>query len=191
MKAFCSKRWVLLGAIIALPVLGPGCSDDDDDGGTPAGEVYTDAEITQVMRTANEGEIQHAQAALQRAVDPEVRAYAERMIAEHGQAQDDLDQLIDDHDIEPQESAVSRCLEMEASGLLETIQPLPDDAFDVGYIAAQVVLHEDVLNAMDEQLIPRAQDADVRAYLTDLRPIIDDHLQDAEALLDRFGEEED
>jgi putative membrane protein len=57
--------------------------------------------------------------------------------------------------------------------------------FDRAYIDAQVKAHQEVLDALDNKLIPNAQDASLKANLQQVRPTVAQHLKKGAALPER------
>jgi putative membrane protein len=59
--------------------------------------------------------------------------------------------------------------------------------FDRAYIANKVTYHQTVLDAIDNTLIPNAQNAELRALLEQTRPAVAAHLQHAQELQASVG----
>jgi putative membrane protein len=60
------------------------------------------------------------------------------------------------------------------------LEELSGTAFDRAYVEHEVQYHQAVLDARDKTLIPGAQNADLRALLQKVRPVIAAHLERAQ-----------
>ena len=59
--------------------------------------------------------------------------------------------------------------------------------FDRAYIAHEITMHQNVLNTLDQTLIPNAQNAELKALLQKVRPLIESHLQMAQQIQTSLG----
>ena len=59
--------------------------------------------------------------------------------------------------------------------------------FNKSYVDNEVSYHEAVLNALDTQLIPNAQNPELKQLLTDTRPVIAEHLDHAKMVQSKLG----
>lgn len=146
-----------------------------------------DAVIAGTIHTANEGEITHAHIALERARDPDVRAFASRMSREHAIADEQLRRVL--ARLAPAEAArpVAHDIETNCAQTAELLRSVPDDAFDVTYMDVQIDRHDWLLRTLDDTLLPRARDATVKAQLRMIRGSVLDHLDRARQIRQRLG----
>jgi predicted outer membrane protein len=136
------------------------------------------ANIASVVRSANEGEIQQAKLALQRGRDAEVSSFAERMVDVHETSNDDLDQVLADLSIDQEPNRTAAALAADAIRGYTELNVARAGDFDREYMLLQVQMHAEVLQIADaaEELTP---EANVRAFLTDLRITVEAHLDEA------------
>ena len=141
-------------------------------------EALTDEQIAKITDDANSAEIDQAKLAESRAKDPRVKSFAERMIKHHGEAKDKQAQL----KLKTDGSTTSRKLENDATVTLATLKGDQDPAFDRDYIADQVSEHQQVLDMINDQLLPNVKNADLKSYLNELKPKVQMHLMAAQDL---------
>ncbi len=60
-------------------------------------------------------------------------------------------------------------------------------SFDRAYTANEVTYHENLLGAIDQVLIPSAQNGELKALLEQTRPAVVDHLRHAKELQSSEG----
>lgn len=160
----------------------------DIDPGTEVDRVDSDADIMAVTAAANQGEIVTSQLALTRASDPRVRAYAERMLAEHTAALEQQTALAQRLGVTPTENEASRELAVNAAKGVEAMENETGEEFDREYMDWQADSHEDTLQLLDDELIPRAGNAELRAMLVTMRGAVAAHLEEARAIVDGLDE---
>ena len=149
----------------------------------PAPPPLTDAEITAVTKAANDAEIEQGKLAKTMAKDKQVKAFAAMMVKDHTDANKRQEKLAKKATIEPKESELSKRLTDDNKAKTETLKGTAKGAdFDKAYIAAQVEAHTTVLNAIDTQLLPGAQNPDLKAELEALRPKVEGHLNQAKEI---------
>jgi putative membrane protein len=152
------------------------------EGGSAAVELE-DGEILQVVLSANSGEIDQGEVATDMAQDAAVLDFAETMVTEHTAALDDGEALASDAGIEPTASTLSADLEAESQSIVTMLQSTPEADFDLAYMQAQVTVHQEVLDLLNETLIPQAQDPDLSAYLEDVKTHVEEHLENAQGIV--------
>jgi len=136
----------------------------------------TDEQIALVTNDANSAEIEQAKLAEQKAKDPRVKRFASKMVKHHTEAKDKQAKL----EIKTASSALSTDLEKSAGTTLADLKALSGAAFDTAYMNAQVDEHKKVLDTIDSALLPNVKSADLKAYLSDIRPTVEHHLKDAQ-----------
>lgn len=140
-------------------------------------EKLGDPEIAQVTEAVNSAEIDQAQLARQKSKNAKVRAFAAMMIEHHGEAKRKQADL----KMSTAPSTFSRNLSEESNTTLQTLRNASSADFDRTYLQAQVDGHQKVLDALDRDLIPQAQDNRLKGYLAELKPTVERHLEQAKA----------
>jgi predicted outer membrane protein len=143
-----------------------------------------DGGVAMVLAKANTGEIHLAQLALQHAVRNDVRDFAAKMIAEHGESQSTLQQVLVLEGITLRQSPISQQLDEEASLAESRLSELGEDRFDHGYLVSQVAMHSELLVLLRSRLIPAAHDPLLLGFLWQTELVVQGHLADARKLLD-------
>jgi len=170
---------------------GGGGSDQDggsnQDGGSQsdAGQVQSDGQIAAVVSTANTGEVAQAQIALTKAQDPQVRDFAQQMVNEHGAANQRLTQLLAAAGITPEPNQVSTSLKADSDRIVQRLNAASaGQAFDSTYIDSQVQVHQKVLDLLEQELIPAAQNGTLRDELQATSDTVSHHLDEAQGISD-------
>jgi len=84
--------------------------------------------------------------------------------------------------VTPQENDTSKALVKGGQDARAKLSALSGDAFDKAYIDNEVGYHETVVKALDDTLIPNAQNAELKALLTKVRGVAAAHLEHAKQL---------
>jgi len=153
----------------------------ENQGAAPEARPSTldDAQIIALTDAANTAEVDAAKLALQKAKNAKVRKFAQLMIDHHGKAKQDQARLVKKLGLEPEESTKLRDLKTSATDTERTLKAAPDDMFDKVYIDIQVADHQMVLDSLDRDFIPNAQNAELKKSLSDFRPKVESHLNQA------------
>ncbi len=142
----------------------------------------TDAQILQVLHTANAGEIEQAKLAQAKSKDARVKKLAAMMLEDHTKTDKKGVALAKKAGLTPEPSPVSTSLESDAGGNTSSLKSDGAADFDKAYVDTQVKEHQAVLDLIDKQLIPSARNADLSALLASVRPAIAMHLLHATEL---------
>lgn len=148
----------------------------------------TDDQILHVTRTANMGEVEQGEIALERAEAQQVIDFAQMMVDQHTAALEEAQTLAEEESLTPAANAVSALLEQQSSALVVQLEEVEDEEFDLLYMNAQVNLHEQVLQMLDDELIPQAENTVLESYLMTLRADVADHLETAQSIVEDLSE---
>ncbi|HEX4387684.1 MAG TPA: DUF4142 domain-containing protein [Steroidobacteraceae bacterium] len=151
------------------------------------GAKVTDAQIAQIVVTANQVDIDAGKLAETKATNPDVKAFGQRMVTDHTGVNKSAVELVTKLHVTPEPSATSQALQKGGDENLAALKKLSGAAFDKAYIDHEVAYHEQVLSALDKTLIPDATNADLKALLVKVRPAFVDHLQHAKQLQAQLG----
>lgn len=149
----------------------------------PGAMVLSDANVSSIFATANTGEIQMANLALERSRNNAVRTYAQRMIQDHTTANHQLERILESARFRPVPVETTRELETTVQQTIAVLQPLNGTAFDRAYMRSQVDIHRWLLQTLDDALIPSARRRDLDGMLRQNREIVAAHLREAEQIL--------
>jgi putative membrane protein len=141
-----------------------------------------DAQIAAIVVAANQVDIDAGKLATKQASDPEVKAFAERMVTDHSAANQQATALVSKLKVKPEENELSKKLKADGAKTLDKLRTLKGDKFDQAYIDHEVTYHQAVLDTIDKTLLPNAQNAELKALITKVRPVIQTHLEHAQQL---------
>lgn len=148
----------------------------------PAQSGPGDAEIAHIVVTANTIDINAGNLAKEKAQNTEVRGYADKMVTEHTGSNQQASDLAQRLNVTPADNATSQSLTSAATTTLETLRTRSGAEFDRAYIDNEVAFHQQVLDAIDQTLIPSAQNAELKTLLQQTRPVIAGHLDMAKRI---------
>ncbi len=146
-----------------------------------------DGEIAAYLQAVNKGEEEQARLAVQKAKDPQVKAFAQFLLMHHQQLQQNEQRMLSSQNVTPQAGQATNQLQNQAQQELSSLQSKSGRDFDQAYIDAQVQEHQMVLNALDSEMIPAAQNSQFKQELTNVRSKLQTHLQRAQALQQRLN----
>jgi putative membrane protein len=146
--------------------------------GVPAHAELSNADRNFVERAASGGmaEVQAAQLAQQRSNSPQVKQFANRMIADHTQANSELQQIAQDQNITLPEKPSAR----DASEY-NRLSGLNGTAFDQAYAQAEVTDHQQDI-ALFRKEAQTGQDPTLKSFAQKTLPVLQQHLQLAQSL---------
>jgi putative membrane protein len=164
-------RQVLLAFFVCICLgLQTSCKDDDEDDLINADLPPVDRNFVANAAQSNLSEIELGQLALQKATDPQVKEFAQMMIDMHTPAQNELKTLGSNRNF-----TVADRLDEEHQSIKDQLSALSGAAFDKAYINGQVTGHQKTSAIMQTE-IDNGQDADVKAYASKSKPMVDQHL---------------
>lgn len=124
----------------------------------PAGITEVERGLLREVSEANLAERQLGNIATQRAANQGVAAFAERMVADHAAANDELKKLAAQKGV-----ALPTALDPGHRKLRQRLAKLSGSAFDRAFMDAMVTDHNETVRALG-RLARTAQDEDIRAY---------------------------
>ena len=141
-----------------------------------------DAQIASIVVTANQVDIDAGKWAISRATSDEVKAFARLMVADHTGVNKAATDLAARLKVTPQDNPTSKSLKAEGDKSLAHLKTLKGAAFDQAYVDREVAYHQQVVDALDNTLIPGAQNEELKALLVKVRPAFVAHLAHAKRL---------
>lgn len=142
----------------------------------------SDAGIVGTLDAINASEIAAARLAATKASNPDVRAYAEQLVRDHEQMQRSGADLARRHDIEAEQTSDAAAIRARGKSLIDTLNTLSGQAFDMTYVDAQVNDHQAALHALHAWQ-SYADEGELREELRKARPVVEAHYDHAMALL--------
>ena len=132
------------------------------------------------MAQANMAEISTGKLALSKAVNPEIKAYAQRMVDEHSKTLAEVQALAQAKGVElPKELTVKH----KAKGAM--LEALKGDIFDRTYMKLSGRRDHRVTHEHQRDNMDKIKDPDIKALAMKMRPIVEQHLLAADELIAR------
>ncbi|MGC4063332.1 MAG: DUF4142 domain-containing protein [Polyangiaceae bacterium] len=145
--------------------------------------LLSDAQVLHAATTLNAGEVAEAQLAVTRSQNSAVRAFAERMVTDHGTAIQQIATVAAAQQLTPVDNPTSESLRSRTATELTSLAVETTERFDRQYMLAQVAMHQDALILIDTQLVPSAQRNEIDTLLGTLRAAVAEHLSQAQTIL--------
>jgi putative membrane protein len=168
------KRAGLLAAAAALLLAGPALAAE---AGGPS-----DAEIAHIAYTAGVIDVAAGKQALAKSHDAAVRGFAEEMVRDHQAVNDQALALVKKLNVTPAANATSTALTDQAEATSKRLAALDGAAFDRAYVDNEIAYHRTVNGALATQLIPSADNAELKSLLETGLTLFREHLAHAEHL---------
>jgi putative membrane protein len=146
----------------------------------------TDPEIASVAVTANQIDINYAKIAKEKSKNADILKFASTMIADHQSVIDQAVALVKKLGVTPKDNAVTKSLlagEVTTSKMLRSKSVMD---FNKAYIDNEVAYHKAVISTVQNELIPQSQNAELKALLEKVLPILKTHLSHAEMVQKMF-----
>lgn len=146
-----------------------------------------DQEIAAILKAANDVDIDNGKLARKEASNPEVKAYAEQMVADHTQANETARDVAKKIKLKPKDNPTSDTLESAGKDTRKKLKDLKGADFDRAYIDSEVAFHQSILETIDKTLVPSAGSQEIKGLLAKVRPNIAAHLAHAQHLQAALG----
>jgi putative membrane protein len=139
-------------------------------------EIITDANIAAIVVGANNIDISAGKIALDRSENTLIKNFAERMITDHTAVLDSAIALVTKLGVTPVNNSLVATLTEQSTNHEANLRSLSGNAFDKSYIGHEVAYHQAVIGVIENQLIPAAQNNDLKALLVSVLPAFRAHL---------------
>ena len=136
----------------------------------------TDANIAAIVVGANKIDISAGKIALDRSRNNQVREFAQRMVTDHQSVLDSAVKLVTRLGVTPQNNDLVHALAKQSAEHETKLKSLTGKEFDRLYIDHEVAYHEAVIEVVKTQLIPGANNQDLKDTLVSVLPAFDAHL---------------
>jgi putative membrane protein len=149
---------------------------------TPAAAAPNDAQIAQIVLTADTVDVDYGKLAVKKTKNAEVKTFAETMIRDHTAVNDKAAALAKKINLTPEASDTSRSLKSDGDKMMAKLKGMHGAEFDKAYIDNEVTYHTSVIGALNTVLLPNAKNAELKALLESGKPIFESHLEHAKTL---------
>lgn len=144
--------------------------------------ALTDAQIMAVVATVDEHEIDASTKAMKKKLTKEAKDFAKMLKEQHTANKNKGKQVAKQAGIKPATNPLSDSLKAKGDADVKAMQAMAGSDFEKAYIEAMVKGHTEVLDLLDQSLIPTAQNADVKTFLNETRGHVAAHLEQAQRL---------
>ncbi len=168
-----NRLGLVLGHLVLAVV---GCKKQAGAGLSGAGygaPTITGADQALLVKASQDSllEVELGREAAKRGSTPEVKAFGEQMIMDHGKVGDELVQLARSKNM-----GLAPDLDEKGQAELAEVKSLPRDTFDERYATDMRADHESDVKQV-RKAKAEAKDADVRAWATRTLPVLEQHLE--------------
>jgi putative membrane protein len=129
------------------------------------GAKPTDPQIAHIAYTAGSIDIAAAKQAVAKSKNKAVLDFANQMIKDHEAVNQQALALCKKLNVTPEDNDTSKALSNAASAKLTEFAKLDGAAFDKAYVDNEVAYHKTVNGALQNTLIPSAQNAELKSLL--------------------------
>ncbi len=147
----------------------------------------SDAQIAHIAVTADNIDIKAGRLGLRNSRNPQVRAFANDMIRDHGSVNNQAMALARQLGMTPEDNDASRALTQQAEAEYTKLSALRGAAFDREYAANELAYHQTVNGAVTRTLIPSARNPQLKSLLENVAPVFQQHEQHAQKLVDNLN----
>jgi putative membrane protein len=144
------------------------------------GIKLTDPQIAHIAYTAGVIDVTAGKQALSKASNKEVKAFAENMVRDHEAVNKLALDLVKKLNVTPEDNDTSKGLSKQAADKSAELSKLSGAAFDKAYVANEIAYHKAVDGALETQLIPSANNPELKSLLQTGLKIFQGHEQHAE-----------
>jgi putative membrane protein len=146
-----------------------------------------DAQIAQVVITAHRLAIETGLLAESKSSNADVRTFAQRKISDHEALNKRATELVDKLALPPRDSIIRQELRMDSEKDFTQLAVMQGADFDKAYIDHNVILHQQVLDTIDNRLMPRASSEELKALLYNMFAPLSEHLEHAQQIQGSFN----
>ena len=147
------------------------------------GAKLTDPQIAHIAYTAGVVDIDAAQQALKKSNNPQVKAFAQDMVRDHTSVNDQALALCKKLGVTPEDNGTSRTMQKNGDAERAKLEGMSGAAFDREYAQNEVSYHHAVNSALENTLIPSANNPELKNLLSTGLKIFKGHEEHARAVV--------
>jgi putative membrane protein len=139
-----------------------------------------DANIAAMVLASNNTDISYAKLVPTRAERTDIKEFAQRMLTDHTGVNGLVTDLLAKLDLAAEDNIASLDMRDESANKRDMMRELSGYAFDSTYIENEVSYHRKFLASIDNVMLPKARNSQLKSLLTAVRPAVAAHLAHAE-----------
>lgn len=147
---------------------------------SPSAPTVTDGNVVAIVLAANNTDLSYARLVPSRSSNADVKAFAARMTTDHTLLNARVNEIASRSGITPEDHPASLDFRDHSAQRRDVLRELAGAPFDSTYIANEIQYHQELLSALDDLLIPHTRNAELREFVTNLKPAVSAHLAHAE-----------
>lgn len=175
-RFLCHLPWLTLIAALA-------CRRSPADSSAPTSAPApraTEANVVAIILAANSTDLSYARLVPARSRSSDVRAFAQRMTTDHTLLNARVNDIAMRNGITAEDDAISLDFRDHSAARRDVLRELDGARFDSTYAANEVQYHQELLAAIAGVLLPNTRNAELREFVTNLKPAVSAHLAHAE-----------
>ena len=137
--------------------------------------------------TANQVDIDAGRLAESKGASKEVKDFGKQMVTDHTGVNQQAAALVKKLNVTPEDNPTSQSLKTGGAENVKKLEALKGADFDKAYIAHEVAYHQQVLEAIDNTLVPNAKNAELKGLIVKVRPAFVGHLEHAKQIQSKLG----
>jgi putative membrane protein len=158
------------------------------DTASPAGEANpTPAAMLSQLNVGNTMEIQLGTLALKQAASPQVKQIARKLVADHTKNRAQLQALAQKLNLDLTPSQGGDLSAADSTALPASLQGVSGAAFDKAFISQQIEDHQSNIEKIRSQMIPVAQDQQLKSFLQKTVKDMEGHLAALQRVQQQVG----
>ena len=179
MKTHCFfSRWSALALAAITAVLSAQANEHDKD------KPHSDASFSRHALAGNEAEVKMGELAQQKGQNPEVKRFGQQLVADHGKARQQLQPIADR--LGATAAADHGQAKEKHQKKIDKLQNASGAEFDKEFAKCMAVGHKKTV-AKYEKASQHAKDAELKSYVNQTLPTLQQHLQAAQSLARAVG----
>ncbi|MBA4143736.1 MAG: DUF4142 domain-containing protein [Nitrosospira sp.] len=148
----------------------------------PEARDMDDAQIVDAMITVNGIAIHAGKLAQSRSTSEKIKAHAQQVVARHADVSQSAAELAAKLNLTPRDNSLSRELRADGAKDIARLETLRGEEFDKAFIDQDVVLHQNTLDMIDDRLMPKVRNEELKALLFNLFAPFSEHLEHAQQI---------
>jgi putative membrane protein len=147
-----------------------------------AAKALDDGQIARAMEAADEGEVDAAKYVEKRAQNTDVKTFAAMMVNDHKANENVIKDLVKRQDISTASGPEVTQIKDDSKKTYTDLKRQNKSDLDKAYVQSQIDAHQGLLNKIDNDFLPNAQNAVLKSYLTQTRTKVQAHLDRAQEI---------
>lgn len=139
-------------------------------------------EVASTLYSINKAQIETSQIAKNKTINESVLQFANKMIDDHKNAQSTLEQILKSNNINRMTSADARTIRGEARKSMRAMKKINGITFDQTYMDYEINSHKKALSVINDYILPRVQNTELKNYTLAMKQNLMNHLQQAQQI---------